>query len=97
MDTKCYDILIDQSHDLSDPYAQAREIEEVRQADPFLWEMDCRSLARARERPIKGESHPPPPLRGDGKHVKGLPALQHPRRAADLRKAWKANKPRGNA
>ena len=86
-----YDILIDQSHDLSDPAVQARVLIEIERADALLWEMDCNSLTRARERPIAGERHPPPPLRGKGQHVMGLPALQDPHRAADLRKVQKAN------
>ena len=53
--------------------------------------MDCDSLTRARERPIKNERYPPQPLRGKGRPVTGLPALRDPRRAADLRKVQEAN------
>ena len=64
---------------------------EIDDVDALLWEMDCDSLTRARERPIKDERHPPQPLRGNGRHVTGLPALRDPRRAADLRKVQEAN------
>ena len=85
------DIPIDKAHDLYKPEVQAKVMSELEEVDALLWEMDCNSLTRARERPIRGERHPPPPLRGKGRDVTGLPALRDPRRAEDLRKVQEAN------
>ena len=58
------DIPIDKSHDLTDPKVQAEVMNEIDDVDALLWEMDCNSLTRARERPIKDERYPPQPIRG---------------------------------
>ena len=89
--TSDWDWLIDESHDLSDHAVQKRVEADMVDADAILWQMDCSSLTKAREIPAKGRGGAPPRLRGQGKHVEGLPELKQADRERHLRRVDRAN------
>ena len=74
--------------DLLDP-ARRRDTEEHAWAvDAYVWAMDCTIMTQARAIPIPGMNIKP--MRGPG-HLRGLPELQQPARAADLLKCEQHN------
>jgi hypothetical protein len=57
-------------------------------ADAFVWAMECITFSRARAIPVAGMNILP--MRGAG-HLRGLPELQQPSRAADKLKCEQHN------
>ncbi len=77
--------------DLLDPAVQAEAEEDIKLAHLLTCAMDCSTLSRVCDIPIRGSNVQPKPLR-DEQNLRGLPRLQEPGAEAELRACTEANK-----
>lgn len=79
--------------DLLDPAVRSEAESDIELADLVIFQMDCKTLSRAREIPLRfpAKRIKSLPLRGAGEHHRGLPRLQQQGAETELKATQDAN------
>ncbi len=79
--------------DLMDPEVRRQAEEDIELADLLTFQMDCSTLTRAKEIPMRGPARhiKALPMRSSGQYLRGLPRLEEPGAEAEKKRVEDAN------